>query len=94
MTKRGPAAKLPFLNICATCGFTPVGLAQMAGVSRWAVYAMLDKQCVERETALAILHILNNFSPIKTITYSLENVDIVLKEDMTKQGDTYIAQIL
>jgi len=94
MTKRKPAAKLPFLNVCATCGFTPVGLAQMAQVSRWAIYAMLDKQCVERETALAVLGTLNGFSSIKTITYSLENVDIVLKEDTAGQGNTSIVQIL
>ena len=55
---------------------------------------MLDKQCVERETALAVLRTLNDFSPMKTITYSLENVDIVLKEDTAGQGNTSIVQIL
>jgi len=80
--KRVQLKKIPFINVCATCGFTPVGLAQMAGVSKWVIYAQLDKQPIKREAALAVLGVLNDFNPIqKIITYDLENVDIALESE-------------
>jgi hypothetical protein len=93
--KREQPAKLPFLNVCATCNFTPVGLANMAGVSKWVVYAMLDQQPVTRDHALKVLAILNEFNLRKEITYTLDNVDIVIAgEDTAGPGDTSTVQIV
>ena len=90
--KRVQLKKIPFINVCATCGFSPVGLAQMAGVSKWVVYALLDQQPVKCKAALAVLGVLNDFNPVKKIiTYSLENVDIMLepeKSEAYKQEET------
>jgi hypothetical protein len=72
--------KLPFINVCATCGFTPSGLAAMAGVDRWVVYAMLDQGKVPKIKAQAVLQILTEFND-RHITYTLDNVDVVLEPD-------------
>ncbi len=71
--------KLPFMNACAAVNFTPTGLANIAGVSPWIVYAMLDHQPVSRKRARQVLETLTQFSE-QGIVYTLQNIDVVVEE--------------
>jgi hypothetical protein len=76
--KRQPH-KLSFLQVCAKVNFTPTGLACIAGVSVWIIYAMLDRQPVPQKRAEQVLTTLTQFSG-QDIAYTLQTVDVVVEE--------------
>lgn len=93
MKREQQLPKMRFLNICATAQFTPIGLALMAQVPTWTVYAMLDRQRVTRDQAQKVLDTLNEFNPLKgAVTYTLENVDIVLIGEGCEQEEADSSQ--
>jgi hypothetical protein len=85
--------KVSFLQACATCGFTPTGLACIAQVSPWIVYALLDRQPVPQKRARQVLQTMTALNN-QGATYTLESVDVVIEEtsqEMKQEGTECIS---